>query len=395
MVVFAGVATKSLSGPSRSRPTVLAFEAKLFMADLTSVLRRRGFEVVIISPEEANVARIEQACAQHRPAFALTVNFSPEVAFMCSLEGLPYVSWTVDPLPPSRWEILPNTDLSRCVAFVHDRQVVQRLAHLGLDLRHLPLAASPRRTPAATATEPAYAVSFVGSSLAPEESKLWALLDEAGASSDVTARARAWMSDERTAFDPAIDGQAASLPAWLRDGVEVAPGTLADAVAAALSHRLRVRVVRACLPHGMHVWGDPGWGDLEGAFHGSADHGEELTQIYRKTAVNIDIPRVYQRDIVTMRVFDVLACRAVVVCPHSVELTQLFDVGRHVLTYRSTQELASTVRTLLVDRSLRKTLAEQGHAHVRDHHRIEHRVADMLSTLRERGVVEISDPVDV
>lgn len=356
MLLSRGVATK---------PTVIALDAKLFMADIVPLLEHSGLFVVRASPAELDVASFMSLCNMHQPAFLLTVNFSPEVAFLCSQRGLTYVSWTVDPLPRSRWNLLPHTDPAQCVAFSHRRSLVHAIAGLGLEAHYLPLAASPRRTPAA-ATGPAIPVSFVGNSLAGEERAL----------------RRAVPHAEHGRLDTWLDSQPSELANWLEDDPQ-----LADLAAGALSHRLRLHRVRTCLPLGVKVWGDDGWRGVGDAYQGVADHGDMLTDIYRRSLVNLDIPRLYQDDIVTMRVFDVLACGGVIVCEPASELSDMFDVNAHLATYRSTSELLEVVRTLLVDAPLRAQLSARGRAHVQAHHQLKHRVAAMLEIVGRRVTI--------
>ncbi len=347
---------------------VLAVEAKLFMADIVPLLKRSGFTVATISPADLDIAWFDAHCREHAPAFVFSVNFSPEVAFLCSRARVLYVSWTVDPLPASRWKLLRDTDPSWCLAFCHRAALVPDIRALGIRCEHLPLAASERRQrdPQAKQTFP---VSFVGNSMAGEERALVVALQHHGP--DVVEAVVNWLGT--LPVPPPSE-----LPVPDCDEHEM----LVDLAAGALSHRSRLRRVQTCLPFGARVWGDGGWSALGEAYRGRADHGEQLTHIYQRSIVNLDIPRLYQRDIVTMRVFDVLACGGVVLCEPSAELSALFDEGRHLLTYRSEAELVERIRTLLMDASLRQFLSDNGHAYVLAKHRLEHRVEVILDHVR-------------
>ncbi len=89
-----------------------------------------------------------------------------------------------------------------------------------------------------------------------------------------------------------------------------------------------------------------------------------------------------QRDIVTLRVFDILACGGVALSERSHDLATLFDDGHHLATYRGIRELAQRTVELARDPERRAELAAAGRAHVDAHHRLSQRVDLILAALR-------------
>jgi hypothetical protein len=365
--------------------SVLVVEAKLFMADMIPLLEADGLRVVSVAPSELDIARFEALRSEHHPWFALTVNFSPEVAFLCSRANLPYVSWTVDPLPLGRWDLLEGTEPSNCITFSHRKSLVPTLREVGHIAAHLPLAASPRRVPAETpSAHRPLPITFVGNSLAGEEAALLGSL-RPDVSAETRERLGAWLTqrDLEHGEDPHSSGVGVDqLPGWLLESTHEAEAAVADRVNGALSHRLRMRRVSALVAAGIQVWGDRGWSSLGNRFRGPAQHGAELTNIYQQSALSLDVPRIYQRDIVTMRVFDAIAAGSVIVCEPSIELAELFDVGAHVVAYRNGETLLAAVGDALLDRGFLSQMATAAQRHVNRHHRLEHRVGTLLGVVQ-------------
>lgn len=90
-----------------------------------------------------------------------------------------------------------------------------------------------------------------------------------------------------------------------------------------------------------------------------------------------------------MRLFEIPACGLPLVTNH-IEgngLEELFDVGRHLLTYRSPTELEDFIRRLLGDESLRSQIADAGRNHVHTHHTYDHRMKRLLQAVQKTKTV--------
>jgi spore maturation protein CgeB len=132
---------------------------------------------------------------------------------------------------------------------------------------------------------------------------------------------------------------------------------------------------------GARVWGDEGWRAIaDGAvYEGPAGHGLELTKIYCASQINVDVGRLYQSDIVTMRVFDVLACGGFVLAERSSALGELFEIGVEVECYATADELEAKVAHYLANPGAAHAIAQRGRAAVLQRHTIAARVARMLA----------------
>ena len=93
----------------------------------------------------------------------------------------------------------------------------------------------------------------------------------------------------------------------------------------------------------------------------------------------MDIGRIYQKDIVTMRVFDVLACGGFLVTQDSPQLRSLFTPGEHLLAVNTPQEMHDAVAWALAHPQQAQGIALAGQAHVLAHHTLSHRLDEMLA----------------
>jgi hypothetical protein len=150
----------------------------------------------------------------------------------------------------------------------------------------------------------------------------------------------------------------------------------------------RLAYVSRLVRFDVRVWGDDGWraiapkGDGDGASHpyrGPAGHGLELTKIYCASLINVDIGRVYQDDIVTMRVFDVLACGGFVLAERSPALAELLEIGKEIDCYSTIDELETKVAQYLAHPEAARAIAFRGREAVRRRHDVNARVAHMLA----------------
>jgi len=378
---------------------VLFIEYHLFMPDVGKLLDDNGYTLVGLQPKDLNMEQFNAACDAHHPQWLFSINFSPEIAYLCSIRRLPYVSWTIDPLPHNRMELVDGTNITACLAFAHDLQTVRHLADQGIRASHLLLAApSNRRSPTSQPgrlTPYRCDVSFVGSSLIDEMSMLdqWLLKrgDDAlsAAALDWTHRFLQLVAHDANFCGLNMVGGVDALPDFLRDICVTAaePGeliSLLDGVLSALYRQRGVGIVGR-FSGSSTVWGDPGWTDIHPHYRGRADHGEELTLIYCASGINLDIPRLYQRKIITMRIFDILSSGGFVLAERSAALEAVFKEDLH-LAYYDTQDVLNDVLARWMNKPLaRETIAKAGRQEVLDKHQIKHRVTTMLNSVQEQG----------
>jgi spore maturation protein CgeB len=371
----------------------------LVISDVTEIFVLRGFNCIGLSSKTLSIEVFDRECTAHQPAWVFSINFSPEIAVLCSRRAIPYVSWTIDPLPLSRQSLAIGIDPPLCLLFAHDLSTVAKFGLLGVDSRHLLLAApANRRHPVKvdlTLAPYRCDASFVGSSLVDEVYALDRWLTPLGGDS-LSVRGLSWLSSVMHEAEGAVgllcleaaEG-AKALPAFLRELCHT-DSDCAELVAklnGVVSAFYRQRGVAYMLryPGPVAVWGDAGWTDCRPHYRGQADHGDELTQIYCASAVNLDIPRLYQRQTVTMRIFDILACGGFLLAERSSAMGAVFTEGVHVAYYDAHERLPEVIERWVTDPVGRQNIAVSGRAEVLAKHQIEHRVSVILEAVAQKG----------
>jgi spore maturation protein CgeB len=120
-------------------------------------------------------------------------------------------------------------------------------------------------------------------------------------------------------------------------------------------------------------------------YRGGADHGEELTLIYCASGINLDIPRLYQRQTITMRIFDILASGGFVLAERSAALEAVFEEDRHLAYYDCQDALNDVLARWMSVPLAREAIAKAGRQEVLDKHQMEHRAYAILKAIQDLG----------
>lgn len=365
-----------------SRGLLALVESRLVGEDLALELERAGWEVERLPRDALGIESFRHYVRSRAPKALVSVNHSPELAWLATWEGLTrYVSWTVDPLPVERLRVLDGTRMDDVRIFLHRSSQVPLFRSLGFPcVQWLPLAAPRRRfEQAPESRERQLPASFVGSSLADET----ALFEQALARWGVSG-------SEAEPLRGAIDGIALAalddfsfqgfspggcdVPARLLEFAGEDPPLVAEALNARISATFRAARVRACAAMGGRVHGDARWRDIVGeAWKGALPDGLPLTRVYAGSLANVDVPRIHQRDIATLRAFDVAASGGCLVAEPSTDLVSLFEPGREFLPYRDGSELAAALGRLAADPALSMEIGARARSRAVAEHTLESR----------------------
>jgi len=379
-----------------TRGRIVVIEYRLIQKDLVALFERSGFEVKVLPAAELKVGPFRSMCREWNPDLIISINYSPDLALLATFVRKPYLSWTIDPLPAGRMAVRNGTELASCMVFSHREASVEDFKALEIkDVRPLKLAAPHERRAPVDHTEslkPYTApVSFVGNSLQGDSAGFVPVLDEHQLERRVP---------ELDAFLQCIFDARMGHSNWcgLTDPAEALPEEFLiyvtaqseriqcmEAANGRLAHLLRMERVKSLSDAGIQVWGDTGWETAGVTYRGVANHGEELTRIYCASQLNLDIPRLYQRDIITMRVFDVLASGGALLAEECSELLELFTPGEHLFTYADSASLPGRVEELLAEPEKCREVAANGHKLVVEKHTMEHRFQVILDACYERG----------
>ncbi len=373
----------------------------LFVDDLAAALSSEGYSVYTLDIQGLAVEELEHAVRRYRPDLLAAINYVEGTAEFCETVGCDLLCWEID---PSTTRLRPlAAPAPRAHLFTYRRRHVDAFREAGFDhVEYLPLAAdTERRRPLDLTDEERAAygapVTYVGASMVAEslEYRLrfveryasWARragADPAGAD-DLLRRVLEHQRQDPSRYrvvDLLMD-LGGSFLVDERSGED--PEDPAMLVAEIAASEKRLTYVANLAPHGVVVWGDAGWSQVTrfGARYSGryARHTDELTRIYNASTINVDIGRLYQSDIVTMRVFDVLACGGFLLAEYSDALAEQFEVGVEVDAYRTLGELRHKVAQYLEHPDQAATIARRGLRAVRDRHTIPGRVRRMLDRM--------------
>lgn len=369
----------------------LMVTGELFVGDLADALRHRGYTVIPWEVERHAAEEIAHNARRSGASLVASINYTGGLAEGCSAARLPLICWEVDPALNSA-RARGATD--QVWIFTHDPHNVARYQAGGFQhVEYMPLAANPRvRAPSSGAIDPRYhaPVSFVGSSMLGPASRLrgrfnallasWAQAAGFDVPGDLVQRILLLQRQHHDRFivSEALDASLPGFRAAVMATGEGDPGMLLGETAAA---EKRLNVVAGLGPVGIHAWGDDGWKLAErggASYRGRAGHSQEINLIYQASTISLDIDRLYQREIVTMRVFDVLACGGFVIAEHSPHLAEVFELGREMVSWHNPADLERKVRHFLAHPDEAAAIAQRGRERVLRDHTVDQRLEHML-----------------
>ncbi|MEE2829202.1 MAG: glycosyltransferase [Myxococcota bacterium] len=379
----------------------LVCDGTLFVDDLADALANEGYstltwEVQRLAPQElARTARLFGA------KVVAAINYTQGLAEACRDMGLKLLVWEIDPATDALVPCRPPAEHVRIFTYRRAQIPVYQAAGFP-KADYLPLAANPeRRQPVELDREEAerYQVplAFVGASMVPQAEEfrqrfiaeycLWRggspVEAQADAEIHLEALVRAHREDlSLSQVGPLLEETMGPFLAAMRQRPDKPdPVVLASELVAADKRLVYVANLGQL---GIRVWGDEAWKHCEehGAIYmGSAGHTHELNKIYSGATVNVDIGRIYQSDMVTMRVFDVMACGGFVLAERNEALLDLFTEGVEMDCYTSLQELADKAEHYLAHPDEAAAIAARGLDALRKDHTIRGRVRTMLEAL--------------
>lgn len=371
----------------------LVVHGELFVDDLADALRAEGWSVYTWDVARQAPEELAHTVQRLRPELAASINLVHGLTEACRTHRLPLITWEIDPATDS---LRPQGDTAHAHVHTWRRRMVDVHRQAGFaHVEWLPLATNPARRRPELSEDPRYdaPVVFVGASMVrqvePFRERFKAALCAASGGADAEAQAvmehiltqqRATPMEYRV---PAL--LAALLPGWREREVAAGRPDPAAWVAEIAAAERRLSLLAPLGRLGLRAWGDEGWRLLEPhgvRYMGFAGHTHELNRIYTQGRVHVDIGRVYQLDIVTMRVFDVLACGGFVLAEASEDLAELLRPGVEVETWSTPEELVDKVRWYLAHPLEAEAIARKGRERVLGEHTVAQRARAMLAEVR-------------
>jgi hypothetical protein len=375
-----------------ARPVALVVNGELFVDDIADALSRRGFSLYTWDTLSLTSEELTYIAKRLSPSFIIGINYQRGLGEACAKLGVPLVIWEIDPaldvLQPC------ETITEDCHVFTWRKRQVDDWKRAGfVNVKHLPLGANHfRRTPGLVSPNEqrryGSLVSFVGSSLGDnvdwckeEFLRLWSRWSGIDDLHEPEALIQEILTRHHENPEEYVVAEMLRerFPGFAPD--ECQPAAPQMLLGELVAHQYRLQVVGALGSFGIHVWGDQGWRNVKdtgAVFQGPASHNHDVTRVYRASLINIDVGRRYQRDIVTMRVFDVLACGGFVLAEDCDDLRTLFEPGVHLDTWTTVEELVEKTEWYANRPDKVAQIRKAGHQRLLEAHTIDQRVGVLL-----------------
>ncbi|MEC8022652.1 MAG: glycosyltransferase [Myxococcota bacterium] len=367
-------------------------QGALYIDDMANAFRRQGYGVYTLDTDHLSAEEMEFTVKQLGARVLGSVNYTRGLAEFCEGANLKLVCYEIDP------SLVHPTPASSSTSHVHifsyRKSNVAEFKNAGFaNVSYLPLASDiERRCPQTLEAEDkamyAPSVSFVGASLVTDGQTFrdefiqhyveWR--NQPSAIDEATEKLQsAWDEQSRDysryVLADALNEQFGDFLAAMK---QTHPHLDLEMMAAQTpAAEKRLSYVATLAPYGIRVWGDTGWAllreygvDYTGQY---ANHHEDLPKVYSGSTINVDIGRLYQSDIVTMRVFDTLACGGFLITEHNDALLELFEPDVELVTYRTAQELTAKVDYYLKHPEEARAIAERGRQAVIERHTMRQR----------------------
>jgi len=321
-----------------------------------------------------------------KPDFVLSVNqigfdIEGKLARLLSRYKIPFVCWFVDN-PSPLLQCSGANAVEYGIYLTWDRSYVAPMKALGFDkTEYLPYATdSTIFHPPDTPAEKKYPVSFVGSSMTgiiktrlgeleknPELLRVYARLKDIpeGPAGTITAT-------------EAIGAVGASY---------AARASLEAALVSEWTRRKRVERLLALERFSPHVFGDDGWEKLltpSFTIHPPVDYRTELPDIYRASAINLNVSNVQSLDSPNQRLFDISACGSLLITDGTGCVAQFLEPGVSVETYRTKDELRDKTGYYLDNPQKRVEIEKSASEAILARHTYSHRIHELFNILRKQ-----------
>ncbi|OSM01887.1 glycosyltransferase [Magnetofaba australis] len=245
--------------------------------------------------------------------------------------------------------------------------------------------------------EPQYGVSFIGSVEAGENNYYRRTLEGIAAQRDaMNDQLRRLFEILQQQFQRVLDQQHAltlqgryDAPAILHDVMAHTDGLLQifnmdpDSALMLLNKEIaylqREQMLKS-LPQ-LDAFGPEDWGDLDWPnvrYHGPAPQYERSGEIFAASRINLSLARIYARDGLSDRIFNVLYAGGFLLADRQPPLLEAFAEGTHFIGYDSAEEMVEKAAWYSAHDAQRRRIAQAGRAEVHRAHTFSARIKQIL-----------------
>jgi len=375
----------------------------LLLREISGSLQRMGHDckIQLLEGEELDKDAVEKmyidAIRDFKPDFVLTINhlgFDREgmVTDLLTNAHIPFASWYVDS-PQLIIEHYARNKSPYLSLFLWDFDYIDIVKDLGFDDAHyLPLGVDETLFhPVPYSDNPlkhlASDVSFVGNSM---QIKVSSVLNRFNISGDLLNRFYEVASAfEHSDYLIVRDLLKERFPELYKDFLDLqepaAFGYEAGAIWAATGH-YRVNLVKKLAPYNPLIIGDSGWKNLLGdnfRLHEELYYYKDLTNFYNVSKITFNATSRQMKTGVNQRVFDMPACRGVVLTDWTKQLENLMEPGKEILAYQDAEEIPTIIDRALSSNTFFSSIAQQGYSRVINEHTYCHRLEKLIKIIKK------------
>jgi spore maturation protein CgeB len=391
---------KFTNGSSR---VVLISYKHLLLTEVRNAFSALGHQVRVLLlgsdelPRSEVVQRFNNVLKEVKPDFVLTINhrgFDHEgvVTGLLTEYQIPFASWYVDS-PHLIIRHYANNRSPYLTLFLWDQDYVPIAKQLGFDkVAYLPLGVDETQFRPLKKNENPFSrlgcdLSFVGNSMAIKTRTVLARNRINGALlKNFPNVSRAFEKSDHLVVRDLLAEEFPDLARELASLSEPQALGYETGVTWQATGCYRGELVKALKPFDPLIVGDPGWKEVVGEdfrLHRELNYYGDLSYFYNVSAVSFNATSRQMKNGVNQRVFDVPACKSVVVTDWTTQLEALMEPGREVLAYRRAEEIPDLVERALRDERFRQEVAEKGYQRVRSEHTYRHRVEQLIGVMRQ------------
>ncbi len=381
-------------------------------ADIEETLALLGHECIPLCKKPNHIEEdppfvdaLSEQLKRERPDLLFSVNFFPVLADACHLAGCPYACWNCDGslLAMYHESVFHDTNF----IFTFDKGCVSLFRHMGVShIWHMPLGVNDRRIRSYFAKKPTHTditkispdISFVGSLYTKNafDEIAGRLPDYLAGYLDGVLAAQQLISGGsllNAMLTPDICEQLEEITEYHRSersfaGMKELFSTTVLGFGAA--HQKRAELLQS-LARAAECWepraavhlytADPDASLPRVQVHPPADYFSQAPQIFHESTINIHstIPTIYTG--IPLRIWDILGCGGFLMTDYREELTDFFDMDKHLACYEDTEELLARAEFYHKHQEQARRIATEAQELVLREHTLTNRLSDLLKIL--------------
>lgn len=372
-----------------------------FIADFTEDFRAAGHVAEWLPPTEG--PHLPSHVRRFAPDCVFCVGASPAVAKAVA-GRVPCIFYELDKiLNFALWDGAPAGEQD--VVFTTYRDDIATFHGFGFrHVHYLPFCPNIARTaaPPSADASPEFGLSFVGSIVREQTNDYRTLLTHGRAAlAHVPERLACFESLARFLADvlhqqdrhlgtneyliPAALHTAPARATEAMNAFQLTPQMLAGILAKEAAHRQRRHWLSEA--GSVDLWSPEAPDTLSPGlvYRGPATQYADSGPIFTRSLASFNLQRLYARDGLSDRVFNVLASGGCLLADANPALLELFEPGHELETFSNPAELRELAARLRAEPGRRQRIAAQGHRCLQSRHLFRHRIAQMLARLPGAG----------